>query len=478
MFKKITEYFIPKARRELDAELRSERIFVAVLLISALSNFLGINLAVEIGAKLNGQLLLLNGIINLIILFAYRFGLPKFTAASIFLTQYAISFPLQAWLQGGLLSPASAAFFLLPSVAMLILGKKPAVFWMIVSALLSVTLLVLELNVGSPEPEYDLEKKQLFYFSSILGTNLTIFLILLVYELGKSRALQNLHEKHKALKDTQTQLIQQEKLASLGELTAGIAHEIQNPLNFVNNFSELGNELIDELIEERLKSRESRDELMISEILEDLRKNLVKINYHGKRADSIVKGMLDHSRANTGEKKPTNINLLAEEFIRLSYHGLRAKDKTFQANFDMELAQDLPSVKAVSQDIGRVILNLVNNAFDAVHEKSKSAGEEYQPHVKVSTQLLIAPGGYHSQEENPKSYIQLTIADNGGGIPKSIQDKIFQPFFTTKPTGSGTGLGLSISYDIVKAHGGELRLNKSGSKLSTGTEFMLILPVA
>jgi signal transduction histidine kinase len=258
-------------------------------------------------------------------------------------------------------------------------------------------------------------------------------------------------------------------MASLGELTAGIAHEIQNPLNFVNNFSEVSEELVDEMKEEIEKG----DFEEVKFIANDLKENLSKISHHGKRADSIVKGMLEHSRANKGEKAPTNLNALADEYVRLSYHGMRAKDKTFNADFKLDLDPNVPQVNAVASDIGRVILNLVNNAFYAVHEKAKSGIEGYKPEVVVSS----------SKTENG---IEISVKDNGNGIPDSIKEKIFQPFFTTKPTGSGTGLGLSLSYDIVKAHGGELKVETKHTSYSTdakeiggrgeGTEFRIILP--
>ncbi|MEN2284343.1 ATP-binding protein [Algoriphagus sp. SE2] len=266
------------------------------------------------------------------------------------------------------------------------------------------------------------------------------------------------------LKSTQAQLIHSEKMASLGELTAGIAHEIQNPLNFVNNFSEVNRELIDELDEEIEKG--DLEEIKI--IAADIRSNEQKINLHGKRADAIVKGMLEHSRANKGEKAPTDLNALVDEFVRLSYHGLRAKDKDFNADFKLELDPDLPKVNVVASDIGRVILNLVNNAFYAVNEKTKSdsAPEGYEPMIKVSSKYTPLPGGAGGGS------IELSVQDNGGGIPEQVRDKIFQPFFTTKPTGSGTGLGLSLSYDIVKAHGGELKVESvEGEK----TEFLIQL---
>jgi signal transduction histidine kinase len=260
------------------------------------------------------------------------------------------------------------------------------------------------------------------------------------------------------LKSTQSQLIQSEKMASLGELTAGIAHEIQNPLNFVNNFSELSNELIDEMNDELDKGDVSEAKTISS----DIKQNLEKIAHHGKRADAIVKGMLAHSRSGKGEKAPTDINALAEEYLKLSYHGLRAKDKSFNANFKTDFDPDLPKINVVPQDIGRVLLNLINNAFQAVSERSKKEDSGYKPEVSVETQLKT------------NNQILITIRDNGPGIPDFIKDKIFQPFFTTKPTGQGTGLGLSLSYDIVKAHGGELKTESTEGK---GTNFILQLPI-
>jgi signal transduction histidine kinase len=260
------------------------------------------------------------------------------------------------------------------------------------------------------------------------------------------------------LKSTQAQLIQSEKMASLGELTAGIAHEIQNPLNFVNNFSEVNNELIEELKGQKSKLKsEEQDEL-----LNDIFQNNEKINYHGKRADAIVKGMLQHSRSSTGQKEPTDINALADEYLRLAYHGLRAKDKSFNALTKTEFDNRIGKINVVPQEIGRVILNLINNAFYAVSEKAKSSmlyAEGYEPTVTVST-------------SKQKERVEIRIADNGNGIPQKILDKIFQPFFTTKPTGQGTGLGLSLSYDIVKAHGGELKVL---TKETEGSEFIIIL---
>ncbi len=267
------------------------------------------------------------------------------------------------------------------------------------------------------------------------------------------------------LKSTQDQLIQSEKMASLGELTAGIAHEIQNPLNFVNNFSEVSQELIQEINEEFSKPAQERDEELIQEIFQDVKENLSKIAHHGKRADGIVKGMLQHSRTSTGIKEETDINELADEYLRLAYHGLRAKDKTFNADFQTDFDDLLPKVNVIAQDFGRVLLNLVNNAFYAVNEKklkikASNTDEEYRPFVKITTR-------------RNRNSILIKIEDNGIGMPESVKLKMFQPFFTTKPTGQGTGLGMSLSYDIVKGHGGEMKVE---SKEGVGTEISIELP--
>ena len=265
------------------------------------------------------------------------------------------------------------------------------------------------------------------------------------------------------LKSTQAQLIQAEKMASLGELTAGIAHEIQNPLNFVNNFSEVSIDIAKELKEEIEKLEiPEKDKEYVNEIIGDLSSNQEKINHHGKRASSIVKGMLEHSRTSSGKKEPTDINALADEYLKLAYQSLRAKDKDFNATLETNFDTTLPKINVVSQDIGRVILNLITNAFYAVNERSKKAESDYVPTVSVITELTA------------NSQLLIAISDNASGIPDAIKDKIFQPFFTTKPTGQGTGLGLSLAYDIVKAHGGELKVE---SKEGEGSEFIINLPV-
>ena len=283
---------------------------------------------------------------------------------------------------------------------------------------------------------------------------------------------KHLEETLSNLKSTQTQLIQSEKLASLGELTAGIAHEIQNPLNFVNNFSEVSAELVQEIKEERQKPKENQDESLIDEIFNDISQNLEKITLHGKRASSIVKGMLEHSRTSTGVKELTDINQLADEYLLLSYHGIRAKDNNFNSDYQTDFDENLPKIEVISQDIGRVLLNLINNAFWAVASAGTPAAalshrENYKPLVVVKT-------------EQTENQIIIKVSDNGVGMSEATKGKIFQPFFTTKPTGQGTGLGLSLAYDIVtKGHGGTLEVETPpagrAGKEGEGTTFIVKL---
>jgi signal transduction histidine kinase/ligand-binding sensor domain-containing protein len=301
---------------------------------------------------------------------------------------------------------------------------------------------------------------------------LFISLLYVADHIQKKRIIQNEREKAQAfelaqakeiekayheLRSAQAQLIQSEKMASLGELTAGIAHEIQNPLNFVNNFSEINVELIDEAS----KAMDADNMEEAKELLMSLRENEEKIHYHGQRADGIVKSMLQHSRTSTGIKEPTEINALADEYLRLAYHGLRAKDKTFNAKMETDFDHAIGKVNIIPQDIGRVLLNIYNNAFYAVMERKKIIGDAFEPVVSVVTKKI-------------NNQIEIRVKDNGPGIPQKVIDKIFQPFFTTKPAGQGTGLGLSLSYDIVKAHNGEFKVE---TKEGEWTEFIIRLPV-
>ncbi len=318
------------------------------------------------------------------------------------------------------------------------------------------------------QQELEHEKKQ--YQNNIKtyvllgGLLAALFIASLLYRnnLQKQKAKRTVEKAYNELRSTQSQLIQSEKMASLGELTAGIAHEIQNPLNFVNNFSDLNKELLSEMKDELRKGNLTEVESIANDVIQ----NEEKVNHHGKRADAIVKGMLQHSRTSTGQKELTNINDLCDEYLRLAYHGLRAKDPRDSANksFNVEIKTDFDNsigkINIIPQDIGRVLLNLINNAFYAVNEKAKLAATSYEPSVRVGT-------------KRKGNKIEIRIEDNGNGIPQKIVDKIFQPFFTTRPTGQGTGLGLSLAYDIVKAHGGEIKVR---SREGEGCEFSVVLP--
>jgi two-component system, NtrC family, sensor kinase len=310
-------------------------------------------------------------------------------------------------------------------------------------------------------------KTNIRWYASLAGIAVFLFIAIILFRNNrakqKANALLNaqkveIQKTLNELKATQTQLIQSEKMASLGELTAGIAHEIQNPLNFVNNFSEVNTELISELKIEA-KAGNTTEVLAIADNLDD---NLEKITQHGKRADAIVKGMLQHSRASTGKKEPTDINALADEYLRLSYHGLRAKDKDFSVNLKTDFDESIKKIEVAPQDIGRVLLNLYNNAFYSVNEKKKQLNGTFQPTVEVTTR-------------RHNSTIEISVKDNGIGIPQKAVDKIYQPFFTTKPPGKGTGLGLSLSYDIItKAHGGQLTVD---TKEGEYAKFVVQLPL-
>ena len=322
-------------------------------------------------------------------------------------------------------------------------------------------------KVEAERMAYQTQLKQ-YIFLAGLGILLLIAFILYRNNKQKQKTNKVLESTLTNLKSTQAQLIQSEKMASLGELTAGIAHEIQNPLNFVNNFSEVNKEMLEELKAERLKPKAERDEQTESEIIEDVIGNSEKINHHGKRADAIVKGMLQHSQSSTGQKEPTDINKLVDEYLRLSYQGLRAKDNTFNATLKTDFDESIQKIDINPQDIGRVLLNLYNNAFYAVNEKMKAAnlnaateGKTYKPTVSVSTKRV-------------GDKVFIFVQDNGNGIPQKVLGKVFQPFFTTKPTGQGTGLGLSLSYDVIKAHGGEIKVE---TKNSEGTTFIINLPI-
>lgn len=342
--------------------------------------------------------------------------------------------------------------FLTPLGILIFISIRPAIFYMGIFIVCILITAIFEPKFGRPlvasEPII-----KLFYTMNLITSFSVIFVTCAWFVNIIKKTLSS-------LRTTQKQLIQSEKMASLGELTAGIAHEIQNPLNFVNNFSEVNIELIEEVKSEMLKAKSERSEELENELLDDISQNLQKITHHGKRADAIVKGMLQHSRASSSTKEPTDINKLADEYFRLAYHGLRAKDKTFNAELQTNFDTSLPLVNMVPQDIGRVLLNLFTNAFYATQQRVK-ADKDFKPEVKLSTNMN-------------GEFIEIKVRDNGTGIKDSVKDKILQPFFTTKPSGEGTGLGLSLSYDIVvKGHSGKIDVN---SREGEFTEFTISIP--
>ena len=351
----------------------------------------------------------------------------------------------------------------------------------------SVNAMQNQIAFNEEERQYEIEMAKTAWRNQVrqhaLLTGLGLFLLIAFFLYRNNRQKQTANtvlqeQKEKVentlvqLQSTQTQLIQSEKLASLGELTAGIAHEIQNPLNFVNNFAEVSAEMLVEMHEELIKG----DTTEAITIATDLKTNLEKINHHGQRASSIVKGMLEHSRVSTGVKEPTDINALADEFLRLAYHGLRAKDNNFNATMETHFDPELPLVSVIPQDIGRVLLNLINNAFYALNERQKQMAK-VEPGPPLSESFRLSESYTPTISLRTKGLdnaLEIRIKDNGNGIPEPIRDKIFQPFFTTKPTGQGTGLGLSLAYDIVtKGHGGSLEVL---SNEGVGSEFILTLP--
>jgi two-component system NtrC family sensor kinase len=308
--------------------------------------------------------------------------------------------------------------------------------------------------------------------NALLGSSFTLLVVALILYRSrrqKQKAKKHIEEAYDQLQATQSQLIQSEKMASLGELTAGIAHEIQNPLNFVNNFSEVNRELLEELLEELDNGNKGE----IKNIAADIIQNEEKINHHGRRAESIVKNMLLHSRGDEGQKVPTDINAMMEEYTNLAFHGMRAREKSFQADYRFELDNTIPPLNVVPQDIGRVILNLVNNAFYAVSDaqKNRVKGSQAAKAFRTDEEMYRPEVVLRSKMLNGK--VEISVQDNGEGIPEHIRDKIFQPFFTTKHAGQGTGLGLSLSYDIIKAHGGELKVETIERE---GSNFIITLP--
>ncbi len=476
-FNSIAKYFFPSNIGSLE-EQRKAALLINFLIVLTTFSFIYLILCyftnIIVGVWTN--LIMLPSCI--IALFVFKFTKSFIRSSNIAVLGLTIGIAEGVLFSGNSQSPAIPWLIAVPSFAFLLGNKKVGILWTVavtVIILLSGLVSIFKIPIPYLFPSY--LRNYILTFTLIavtifLGIIMTIYentrttmTNALIAEKNKSENLlletQIVNQKIEAmlaeLKSTQAQLIQQEKMASLGELTAGIAHEIQNPLNFVNNFSEVNKEMIAEMKEEIDHGNYEEVKLLANNI-ED---NEEKINHHGKRADAIVKGMLQHSRKNSGQKELTDINALADEYLRLSYHGLRAKDKSFNATIETDFDNSIGRINIVAQDIGRVLLNLFNNAFYAVNEQKNRNLISYQPIVSVSTKTI-------------NNKVEIKIQDNGNGIPQTVIDKIFQPFFTTKPTGEGTGLGLSLSYDIIKAHGGEIKVK---SKEEEGTEFIIQLPV-
>lgn len=458
MLNRLVNYFLPEAANQDVESLRAYRIMVLVLMATGLLNMLYVNNAVAAHYSSVQYILLANGIACFLILFLLKKGVSRITCANLFQFNECTGILTMIWLSGGTNSTSTAGLLLVPMTAMLIAGRRNALLWLLICIVSMACVYWYETNV-SPLPElFEKSQRDRLMLANIIGIMVALYMVTVVFDSEKERAVNNLILKNEELKATQQQLIQAEKLASLGELTAGIAHEIQNPLNFVNNFAEVSEELV-------LDMKTCLEDGQLDEVLtltDYLSTNLNKIAHHGKRADSIVKGMLLHSRAEVGEKRPTNLNKLVDEYLRLAYQGTRAKDKSFNVELSTCFDASIGQLECAPQELGRVLLNLYNNAFYAIQQKQQLSRDGYQPQVVVTTRQLLR-------------WIEVIVRDNGSGIPPSVVDKIFQPFFTTKPTGKGTGLGLSLSYDIItKGHGGELTvLSEEGAF----TEFTIRLPL-
>ena len=482
MIKKLTSYFRPPDAGDDIQILINVFLITIVLCLLGTLNALGLGLHV-----IAGQLLIqVFGCLSLLFLIKHQ-KTGKIFATHVYAFLGLSGMILQAWYQGGLVSAAIASFFLVPAITMLLAGKKMATIWFGIVVLSMIGYFIYEYQNGPLPPHYKEEDKLSYYLSATLSTTTFIFLILLAYETAKNKAIERLHQKNLDLTLAQAQLIQSEKMASLGELTAGIAHEIQNPLNFVNNFSEVSSELVDDLTEELEMGGIEQAKAISS----DLKANLYKITNHGKRASSIVRGMLEHSRSSSGKKEWTDINALASEYLRLAYHCLRAQDKGFDAEFQTDFDPNLPKIEVIPQDIGRVLLNLINNAFQACAERSRKekaeqsavgnrqSANDSNSKPASADKLAEGTGAYHPMvkvktELTADGRLLIAVSDNGPGISDDIKDKIFQPFFTTKPTGKGTGLGLSLAYDIITSNNGQLKVDSAAGEGSTFTIVLLV----
>jgi signal transduction histidine kinase len=452
---------IPLADREYIR--RSKLITLAVIITSIFALFyVGVSIIAEYPMGIKFMLICFWG--NVIAFVLLKLGVNIYIVANFFALNGTIAIVACTYYSGGVESPVFPWLVETPIILLLIAGKKIGYLWVTISLLMAAIFAILQYQGYAYPKVYNRIHDTFFYLTCNIGLVLIIFSISLIFENFRiaayneiSRQKDEIQSTLSELKATQKQLIQSEKMASLGELTAGIAHEIQNPLNFVNNFSELNLELLEEM-KEQMKAGKINETLSLAN---DMEENEKKINHHGKRADAIVKGMLQHSRTSSGVKEPTNLNGLINEYIKLAYHGIRAKDKLFNVALLTEFDEKIETILIAPQEIGRVIINLINNAFYAVNEKKNSTPQSYDPEVTVTTKRV-------------DDKVLIIVKDNGNGIPSKIVDKIFQPFFTTKPTGLGTGLGLSLSYDILKAQGGNIKVT---TEEGIGSSFIVELPI-
>jgi signal transduction histidine kinase len=469
MLSKTINYFIPPSYHDTEETSRRARLAVVVYLLVLLNAlfYTVISLSISYFGGVLSQAPLF--FVTAICLLLYRNGFEPYKVAGIFFITAIMSIGVTIFGSGGFFSPLLPWLATTPIVAILVAGKRMGVFALLGQSAMLIFFYILQIN-GIEAPEsWATEFSDSFYFSTYAGLIWTLFAVGYVFENGKSYAMDLLMHKNDelssvitTLKSTQDQLIQQEKLASLGQLTAGIAHEIKNPLNFVNNFSELSIELVQEAREE-LTAAATGDTSMVGHSLDDIEANLKVILSHGTRANNIVKSMLQHSREGKGQVFPTDLNAMLIEYCNLAFHGMRAGSKSIDLELEFDLDDLVGEVELVAEDMSRVIMNICNNAFDAMYEKKQKGGlgSYYKPKLKVSTQY-----------ENKQVVVRLS--DNGSGIPETIKEKILQPFFTTKKGTDGTGLGLSITHDIILAHGGHLDVE---SELGEGATFVISLPV-
>jgi signal transduction histidine kinase len=467
MLKKAVEFFIPDALKADREHQRRTRLIGYGLFITAVFSLFYVGISWTVGYVMGMYIMFWAAVIFTGLLFLLKKNIDIFFIAHVFGFTGILSIAGCIYYSGGSVSPVLPWLATTPIVILLLAGKKSGILWAVI-AVIAISIFTILGSVGFIFPNSFTKENLAFNLSCNVGLVLLIFFISLVYENVRIRAHDIIAAKNNELektlnelKETQSQLIQSEKMASLGELTAGIAHEIQNPLNFINNFSEVNVELVEDILKE-LEQNNIEEAITI---IGDIKNNSQKIQQHGSRADSIVKGMLQHSRKSTGQKELTDINNLCDECVRLSFHGLRAKDKSFNSEFQNQFDPEAGKIKVVPQDISRVLVNLLNNAFYALSEKKKTAGSDFNPLVSVTTKKISAGNG--------SKMLEIKVSDNGTGIPRKIMDKIFQPFFTTKPTGQGTGLGLSLSFDIIKAHNGTLEV---GTHEGEGTDFIIHLP--